>query len=303
VHAALDDDRPDVMLYDIGGMAGPVAAASWRIPAAQLSPSIVAWDGYHDDMAAVLAPILHSPGYADYRRAFDDWLTGSSSTFDEVTGRPTRCLILIPRTMQPHADRVGDNYRFVGPCIDPHREDPGDWTPPNGEGPLALLAFGTAYTDRIDVYRNAIEALDGTGWRLVLSIGTRIAPKELGPVPDWVQVRSTVTQVAVLRRADAFITHAGMGSCTEALWQGVPMIAIPQAVDQFGNADRLETIGVGGRLRSDPPDAGDIRAAVLGLAADRQTRLRLDAIRAEMHRDGGPGHAADAVHDVATGRW
>jgi MGT family glycosyltransferase len=132
VHAALDDDRPDVVLYDIGGMAGPVAAASWRIPAAQLSPSIVAWDGYHDDMAEVLAPILHSPGYADYRRAFDDWLTGSSSTFDEVTGRPTRCLILIPRAMQPHADRVGAHYRFVGPCIDPHREDPGDWTPPNG---------------------------------------------------------------------------------------------------------------------------------------------------------------------------
>jgi UDP:flavonoid glycosyltransferase YjiC (YdhE family) len=72
VHAALDADRPDVVLYDIGGMAGPVAAQRWGVPAAQLSPSIVAWDGYHDDMAEALAPMLSSPGYLSYREAFDE---------------------------------------------------------------------------------------------------------------------------------------------------------------------------------------------------------------------------------------
>ena len=108
---------------------------------------------------------------------------------------------MIPRVMQPHAEKVGDRYRFVGPCIDPRREDPADWTPPPGDGPLALLAFGTSYTDRIDMYRNTIEALDGSGWR--------------------------VPQPAVLRVADAFVTHAGMGSCTGALWYAVPMVAIP----------------------------------------------------------------------------
>jgi hypothetical protein len=66
-------------------------------------------------------------------------------TLDEVTGMPRRCLVLIPRVMQPHADRVDDERYFVGPCIDPRREDPGDWTPPPGDGPLTLLAFGTAY--------------------------------------------------------------------------------------------------------------------------------------------------------------
>ena len=41
-----------------------------------------------------------------------------------------------------------------------------------------------------------------------------------------------------------------MGSCTEGLWYGVPMVAIPQAVDQPSNADRLEAIGVGRYLRA-----------------------------------------------------
>jgi hypothetical protein len=40
VHAALEHDRPDVVLYDIGGMAAPVAAERWGVPAVQLSPSI-----------------------------------------------------------------------------------------------------------------------------------------------------------------------------------------------------------------------------------------------------------------------
>ncbi|MGV0811240.1 macrolide family glycosyltransferase [Mycolicibacterium boenickei] len=304
VHAALDDDHPDLVLYDIGGMAGPVAAAQWGVPAAQLSPSEVAWDGYHDDMAEILDPIFNSPGGLAYRRVFDDWLTESRSglTFDEVTGVPRRCLVLIPRVMQRHADRVGDRYRFVGPCIDPRREDPGAWSPPAGDGPLALLAFGTAYNERADVYRNVIEGLDGQGWRLVLATG-RADVDDLGSVPSWVQVHQSVPQPAVLRQADCFITHAGMGSCTEGLWFGVPMVAIPQAVDQPANAARLETIGVGSHLTDHLPSAAELRDAVLGVAADPQIRSTLDAVAAEIHAHGGPTHAADAVEDIAAGRW
>jgi MGT family glycosyltransferase len=303
VHAALDHDRPDVLLYDIGGMAGPVAAARWGIPAVQLSPSMVAWDGYQDDMAEALAPMLASPGYHAYREAFDDWLAGSDLSFDDVTGVPARCLVLIPRVMQPNSSRVGDRYRFVGPCIDPRRAAPGDWQEPAGDGPLILVAFGTSYTRRPDVYRNVIDALDGMGWRMVLATGGRVTKDELGAIPNWVRVEEVVPQVAVLHRADAFVTHAGMGSCTEALWCGVPTVAVPQAVDQFGNADQLVTLGVGVHLAADLPSADELRAGIVDITDDPDVRSRLDAIRAELRRDCGPDHAADAVEAVAAGSW
>jgi MGT family glycosyltransferase len=307
VQAALDDDRPDVVLYDIGGMAGPVAAQRWGLPAAQLSPSIVAWDGYHDDMAEALAPMLSSAGYLAYRAAFDEWLADSALdsalSFDDVTGAPARCLVLIPRVMQPNSLRVGDRYRFVGPCLDPARANPGDWRAPAGDGPLALVAFGTSYTRRPDVFANVIAALDGTGWRMVLATGGRVATDDLGTVPDWVQVEDFVPQVAVLHHADAFVTHAGMGSCTEALWCGVPTVAVPQAVDQFGNADQLAALGVGVHLTSDPPSPDELRAALLGVTGDPDVRRRLDTVRDDLHRNGGPQHAADAVEDVAAGTW
>jgi MGT family glycosyltransferase len=152
------------------------------------------------------------------------------------------------------------------------------------------------------VYHNTIEALQGAGWRLVIATG-RVRPDAFGAVPEWVQLRETVPQPAVLRVADAFVTHAGMGTCIEALWYGVPTVAIPQAVDQPANAAQLEAIRAGRHLTADPPAAAQIRDAILGVASDPQIRLRLDAIREELHRVGGPGHAADAVIDMATGRW
>ena len=165
------------------------------------------------------------------------------------------------------------------------------------------LRSARSYTRRPDVFRNVIAALDGTGWRMVLATGGRVATDDLGTVADWVQVEDFVPQVAVLHRADAFVTHAGMGSCTEALWCGVPTVAVPQAVDQFGNADQLAAIGVGVHLTSNPPAPDELRTALLGVAGDTDVRARLDTVRADLHRHGGPEHAADAVEDVAAGTW
>jgi hypothetical protein len=55
VTAALDGDPPDLVLHDIGGLAGPAAAVRWGVPAAQLSPAFVAWEGYEEDMADAIA--------------------------------------------------------------------------------------------------------------------------------------------------------------------------------------------------------------------------------------------------------
>ncbi len=79
-----------------------------------------------------------------------------------------------------------------------------------------------------------------------------------------------------------------MGSCTEALWYGVQMVAIPQAVDQPLNATQLETLGVGRDLTGDPPSKTEIRRAFRELTTEIQVRLRLNVIRDELHRVGDP---------------
>ncbi len=306
VRAALDHDRPDVVLHDIGGFAGPVAAASWGVPAVQLSPTYVAWDGYHEEMAETLASFMDTPAGRDHDATFERWLAdeGGLLTKDEVTGIPARCLVLVPRAMQPNAERVSaDRYRFVGPCLEPARFDPAGWTPPAGDAPLAYLALGTAYHDRPDVYRAAIEAVDELGWRLVLSRGTQVDEADLGSLPPGVDTYPSVPQLAVLAEADVFVTHAGMGSCTEALWSGVPTVAVPQAVDQFDNAAKLQELGVGIHLTDDPPSAAALRDALVTAATDPAVAARATELRTELQAGGGPDGAADAVEQVLAGTW
>ena len=52
----------------------------------------------------------------------------------------------------------------------------------------------------------------------------------------------------MLDAATVFVTHAGMGGSGEGLVTATPMIAVPQAADQFENADALAALGVAVRL-------------------------------------------------------
>ena len=154
----------------------------------------------------------------------------------DFLGRPEACVVLIPKALQPNADRVSDRYTFAGPAIDESRKQ--GWTPPPGDEPLVYISFGTAYTDRADLYTQFATEL-APDHRVVIATG-KVDPDAL---PDTVTAARTMPQLDVLEHADVFITHAGMGGANEALWYGVPVVAAPQAVDQFANAATLEAIG------------------------------------------------------------
>ncbi|WP_328444081.1 macrolide family glycosyltransferase [Amycolatopsis sp. NBC_00438] len=294
--SVFDEDRPDLLLYDIGGLGAPVLGQRYGVPAVQLSPTLVAWDGYDEDMAEVMAPIKASPSGVDYAATYTSWLRANGIFADawEWLGHPSRVLSLIPRAMQPHAERVGAHVRFVGPCLDPSRLADRSWLPPSSGRPVLLVSFGTAYNDQLDVYRACIEAF-ASDWHVVMSIGKHVPPEALGPLPSSVEVFESVPQLAVLEAASAFITHAGMGGATESLWFGVPTVAIPQAADQFGNAAQLEALGVGKHLPASSVTAASVRKAVDEVSSSPSIAARLAELKAEIRGHGGVPAAADAV--------
>jgi UDP:flavonoid glycosyltransferase YjiC (YdhE family) len=106
----------------------------------------------------------------------------------------------------------------------------------------------------------------------------------------------TQPQLDVLEHAAVFITHAGMGGSAESLWFGVPTVAIPQAVDQFTNAEMLEAIGAGVTL----DDLAGLRAAVEAAAAKTE---RARELRAEVRHGAGRARAVRARPETATTRW
>src|SRR5690625_3295772 len=238
IRAAYEGDRPELFLYDIGGYTARVLGINWGIPAVQLSPSYVAWADYQD---TVMTWLREQPGATEHFAKFDAWLAENGvHGLDHTTfaGQPDRVLAMIPRAMQPFAATAADTVTFVGPCLG-ERADQGEWSRPEGAENVLLVSLGSAFTNQPVFYRECLRAFgDLPGWHVVLQVGKFVDPAELGEIPANVEVHSWVPQLAVLRQADAFVTHAGMGGSSEGLYTGTPMIAVPQAVDQFDNADR-----------------------------------------------------------------
>jgi MGT family glycosyltransferase len=108
-------------------------------------------------------------------------------------------------------------------------------------------------------------------------------------------VHPWVPQLAILEQADAFLTHAGMGGSVEGLWTGTPMIAAPQAVDQFGNADALVAAGVARRVDSEAVTAAELRAALLELTGSEEVAARSSEIRRELREQGGTARAVELI--------
>lgn len=297
---ALGDDRPDIALYDIGGYPALVLARRWGIPAVQLSPALVAWEGFESDLADDLA-FRETPAYGRYVARFAAWLAGFGIDDDpeQLVGRPRRAIVEIPRALQPFADRVDTGvYTFVGPDL-ARRAQQEDWPAP--DRPLVLVSFGSAYHDEPALFRACAEAFAPLGWEVVLAVGPHVDRGALGELPAHVTAHRWVPQLGVLGRAGAFVTHAGMGGCAEGLWHGVPMIAIPRAVDQFGNAAMLEALGVARTVPAEEATPEVLREALLALTSSRDVATRLAGQRAELRAAGGAAAAADVVEAELAG--
>ncbi|MFE9661256.1 macrolide-inactivating glycosyltransferase [Streptomyces sp. NPDC005955] len=297
--AAYRGDEPDLVLQDITSYPARVLAHRWNVPLVQLSPNIVAWEGYEEEVARPLfEPMKQTPRGRAYYEAFGDWLAenGIDLSVEDFGGRPERCLVLIPRALQPNADRVDTSrYDFVGACQGARSAD-GQWQRPPGAEKVVLVSLGSSFTKQPDFYRECVKAFgDLPGWHLVLQIGKFVTPEELGALPANVEVHSWVPQLAILRQADAFVTHAGAGGSQEGLATATPMVAVPQAVDQFGNADVLQDLGVARHLPTTEATAEALRSAVLDLVDDPEVARRLAEIQRSMAAEGGTRRAADLI--------
>ena len=303
LRAAYDDDRPDLFLYDIAGAPARLLGEQWGIPAVQLSPTFVAWDGYEQEMAPMIEAMRADPRGAAYYDRFAEWLAAEgSSTTDSMSfqGRPERALVLIPRALQPNADRVDPAvYDFVGPILG-DRSDQGTWMRPADAGKVLLVSLGSAFTDHPEFYRRCVAAFGSLpGWHTVLQIGRTVDPAVLGDVPPSIEIHPWVPQLAVLDQADAFLTHAGMGGAAEGLYCGTPMIAAPQAADQFANAEQLAALSVARVVDSATATAGELRDHLLALTTDPRVLARSQEIQREVRTQGGASRAADLIEKMA----
>lgn len=141
--AAYAGDEPDLVLYDITAYPARVLAHRWGVPIVQLSPNLVAWEGYDEEVGKPLfEPLKRTPRGKAFYGTFARWIAenGMDLSVEDFMGRPDRCLVLIPRALQPNADRVDEKrYTFVGACQG-DRAAQGDWRRPADAEKVLLVA-------------------------------------------------------------------------------------------------------------------------------------------------------------------
>ena len=258
---ALQEDRPDCIVYDSMAVWGKAIARKLDIPSV-CSTTTFAFNRYSarimkQSPGAALKTLLTLPranrqvrrlqkaGYP-FRNALD--IMQSDDT--------TETVVYTSPGFQPCSETFSDHVAFVGPSVRPITQVPET----DDCLPLIYVSLGTVLNDAAAFYRSCLEAFRDLPCQAILSVGQTVKLQDLGHIPENCRVYPTVDQIGVLSKANIFVTHCGMNSVSEALSYGVPLVTYPQTTEQLGIARRVEELNAGLRLEGDTPQA--IRQAV-----------------------------------------
>lgn len=294
------DDVPDLVFYDmIVSSAGRALGRLWNRPAVQSTPSMASNDHYSQvqEIAGFSGVATDHPAVVELlslAAEFADGLGIDMSPQALVGWRAERNVVYAPREFQPAGETFGAESAFVGPCFSP-RYAQGTWDAPADGLPLVVLSMGTLYNNQPDFFRTCVRAFEGRPWHAVITVGHGADPGLLGPLPANVEAHTWIPQLAALRRAEVFVTAAGLGSMMESLYAGTPPVLVPLVPETRVLSRRAVELGLGTLLDPAGITADTLLDAVERTAADAGLRERVRRMPAVMERAGGAPRAARAL--------
>lgn len=203
----------------------------------------------------------------------------------------THTIVYTSPEFQPCSETFSDKYAFVGPSIRPAVD-----RIEKKEQKMVYISMGTVNNDMVPLYKQFLSAFEDTNYQVIMSVGSLTSVSELGTLPDNISVFPSVDQIAVLQKADVFISHCGMNSVSESLYFGVPLLMLPQTSEQAGVAERVSQLGAGIKLTG--TDAASVINATEKILADGGYKLHAAEIAAGFRRCSGAKGAADKILQV-----
>jgi hypothetical protein len=252
--------RPDLLVHEHGELASPLVGAVLGVPSLTHSFGGGVPVGHLEEATELLAPTwsehgLEIPAYAGC----------FVSTYLDI------CPPSVESVPTDHIDDV----QPLRPAT------PAPRLPADGPGPLVYLTMGTVQV-RPDLIRTVTEAVAPLPVRLLVALGRQTDQASLGAPPANVRVERWVDQTTVLRQASAVVSHGGSGTFLGALAQGLPQLCLPQAADQFRNAEGGRRAGAVLALTPDEVTGASVREAVERLLSDESLRLGAERVSAEI---------------------
>jgi UDP:flavonoid glycosyltransferase YjiC (YdhE family) len=276
--ALVASETADLVVFDASALWGRSVARTRQVPSASSVTTFV--------FTRTMLQMIGRPA----------WMTDDD--IDMLATAGDLKIVYTSAAFQPAGRFLDDSHVFVGPLLEHRPAGDGVVVESAGSRPLAYVSLGTLFNYDLALLRRISAQLGATGWDVVVSLGDA-GVRSAGDWPPNVRVYPFVDQIAVFDHARLVVSHGGMQTVTEALAYGIPLIVIPQDVDQHVVGRRAADLGAAITLDSTAaPD--EFAAAVARIESDRPRFEKAAAAIGRSFEDATPlDTAAGRLLDLA----
>ena len=203
----------------------------------------------------------------------------------------TDTIVYTSPEFQPCSETFSDKYTFIGPSIRPITDEI-----VKTHKKLIYISMGTVINNNAGFYHNCIKAFADTDFQVIMSVGNLTDMTKFKNLPENISVYQNVDQIAVLSKADVFISHCGMNSVNESLYYGVPLVMFPQTPEQGGVANRVNQLKAGIMLKKNT--VKNIQNAVKSLINDGEYRKNAISISDGFKKCSGVKGAVEKILNI-----
>ena len=203
----------------------------------------------------------------------------------------THTIVYTSPDFQPCSDTFSDKFVFVGPSIRPSATQF-----EKNRDKMIYISMGTVNNDMFPFYKACISALENTNYQVVISVGNQVSIEDFGELPENISVFAHVDQIAVLEKADVFVTHCGMNSVNEGLYFSVPLVMLPQTSEQKGVARRVLDLSAG--IEAHKNDDASVMTAINRILDDDTYKKNAEIIAKGFKNCTGAIDAANKILEV-----
>lgn len=218
-----------------------------------------------------------------------------NSPYEVFCNPASLTIVYTIKEFQPFGDTFNETFKFVGPSISTQVKNEGfDYTSIE-EKSLIYISLGTVFNEALDFYKHCMKAFENSKHTIVMSIGNKTEISDLGNIPKNFIVKNYVPQTELPKYTKLFITHGGMNSTHEGIYNGVPLVVIPQSADQPVIAKQVESLGAGVKLQMQGLTADQLSESVeivLNNSSCKEATLNL---KESLRKSGGYKQAVDEI--------
>lgn len=161
------------------------------------------------------------------------------------------------------------------------------------EPPLVYVTMGTVQNRALDL-GPLVAAVARLPVQVLVAVGED-GETDLSDQPGNVRVEGWVDQTRVLERCSVVVSHGGSGTFLGALAQGVPQLCLPQAADQFRNAEGGVRTGAALALMPGETTPESVAAATSRLLEEASFRSASARVAGEIAAMPSPAEVVDLL--------